>query len=82
MTGYKDNCPAEAIATIRRVLDENAEKHKPGHWRTIPIEDHIDHAQYHIEMYWNGSDEIDTEDHLAHALTRLALAVSVREAKK
>ena len=81
MNDTKDNWPAEAIAVIRRVLDENAEKYEPGNWRTITMEEHIKHAEKRLVKFdWINYG--NPEDNLAHALTRLALAVAVREAKK
>ena len=76
-----DNWPSEAITTIQRVLDENAEKYEPGHWRAINEWDHASHALTHLECLIEHKSPFD-EDHLAHALCRLAFVVSVREANK
>lgn len=75
----RENFPWEAVAVIAKVLEDNSDKHFPSKWRGINREYHVDHALAHIEAFL--ADDI-TEDHLAHALTRLCFAVAQRESNK
>ena len=72
--------PWRAIVVINEVLKIGSQKYKPGAWRQESIQHHLNKALGHLHNYL---DEIhineDGEDSLAHTLTRLAMAVSVRE---
>jgi len=60
-----------------KVLHEGAEKYGVDNWRSIPVEDHLNHLILHAYAYLAG----DTSDeHLAHAMCRamFALGVSVQ----
>lgn len=76
----KSNFPYEAIAVIGRILDDNEAKHgNNAKWRSIPWQDHVIHATNHL--YRQEHELQPEEDHLAHALTSLAMAVCVRMAE-
>ena len=74
-----NNYPLEAIAIIHNVLQVGSKKHQPGAWREESIYHHANKALGHIKDFIYGV-EINPagEDTLAHALTRLAMAVAVR----
>lgn len=78
----KENFPYEAITIIAKVLEENSGKYPPGHWRTIPDTVHILHAFDHLETVHFRLVDKTNEDHLAHALCRLAMAVAMRGESK
>ena len=77
----QSNFPYEAIAVIGQVLDANEGKHgNHGAWRRMSVTQHVSHAFQNLEQYLRTfSGHPADEDHLAHALTRLAMAVCVRE---
>lgn len=80
---YEDvvNFPLEAVQIIQGVLNIGAAKgYKPGGWRREPLNHHLDKAFSHLMRYINGV--VSDEDHLEHALCRLAMAVAVRRAQK
>jgi hypothetical protein len=80
----KSNFLYEAIAVIGQVLDANEEKHGNwGKWRGMSVTVHVSHAVRHLEQYLRTfSGHPADEDHLAHALTKLAMAICVREGEK
>lgn len=74
-----NNFPTESLNVIQQVLDVGSQKHKPGAWRQESTDHHAAKALGHLKdfvyrVHINSQDE----DTLAHALTRLAMAVSVR----
>jgi len=72
------NFPHEAIAVIDEVLNYGKDKGHPHcSWRSESIEHHVNKASGHIKDYLYGVER--GEDHLACALTRLAMAVAMRE---
>ena len=75
-----NNYPLEAIAIIHNVLQVGSKKHKPGAWREESVRHHVGKAHKHLVEYLFHFEEenYDGEDTLAHALTRLAMAVAVR----
>ena len=76
----KRNFPHEAIAVMDEVLQYGSSKYSAGYWRTLPMAQHIDKAMGHLKDYLYGIER--GEDHLACALTRLAMALSIREQEK
>jgi len=68
-----------AYNTVLQTMKEGEQTHSPDEWQDVSIGDHIGHAFDHIEKYSLG---ISTpEDHIAHALTRLAM-IKYLEAEK
>jgi hypothetical protein len=72
----KANFPHEAIAVIDNVLQYGRTKHEEGSWRSESLGYHVKKASGHIKDWLYGVDR--GEDHLACALTRMAMALSVR----
>lgn len=66
-----------ALFRIAETQKGGDEKYGPDNWRRLPVEDHINHALAHIFGHQAGDQ---SDDHLAHAATRLleALAVHLR----
>ncbi|WAH35034.1 dATP/dGTP diphosphohydrolase domain-containing protein [Alicyclobacillus dauci] len=63
----------KAIGELARILYEGAQKYDDNNWRKIPTNDHINHALNHIYLHLAKDT---AEDHLAHAFTRLMMAVA------
>jgi hypothetical protein len=55
-------------------LKDGAGKYPPGHWRTLPVEDHLEHVAKHVAAHLRGCRQ---ESHLAHAACRLAMAAAL-----
>ena len=83
MSEVTSNFPIEAIGIIDDVLEVGREKgYMRGGWRAMCTEAHLHKAISHLSKYYDEDVDQSDEDHLAHALTRLAMAVSVREQKE
>jgi len=67
-----------AMRVIEGVLHEGAKKHERDSWRQESINHHCRHACAHIVAHELGDD---SEDHLAHAATRLLMLLELREGK-
>jgi len=70
---------AYALAAVADTLRRGEQTHEPGEWRRRSIRDHLHHASAHIVRYRNGDCR---EDHLAHAATRLLMALELRECSR
>ena len=68
--------PTETIAVIQQVMEEGAAKGKSG-WEKDKADYHAMKAYDHLFLYFNGGDK--NEDHLAHAFTRLMMALAIRD---
>jgi hypothetical protein len=68
--------PAEAILRLAEVVGFGAAKYAENNWRKIPYEDHINHALEHLFLLMNDDK---SDDHLGHALCRLAFAVATEK---
>ena len=66
--------PAEALLRLSHVCAEGAGRYAENNWRRISFEDHLSHALEHVFLYMNGDR---SEDHVGHALTRLAFAAAM-----
>jgi dATP/dGTP diphosphohydrolase len=69
--------PAEALLALSEVVALGAKRYAPNNWRLIPMEDHISHALEHLFLFMDG--QTGDEDHLKHALCRLAFAMGTRK---
>ncbi len=88
--GYKDTqgkeklrfIPRQALVEIARVREYGNNKYGcPNGWRLCDRDDFVEAAMRHIVKYFDGQ-MIDSESglpHLSHALTSLALAVSLNQ---
>src|SRR5271165_515853 len=68
--------PPEALLSLSMVVGQGAERYAVNNWRRIPMEDHVSHALEHLFLHMNGDKD---DDHLDHALCRLAMAVAMRD---
>jgi hypothetical protein len=69
-----------ALRIVARILAAGERTHPPdaaNHWLKISTREHVARAMEHIDRFLVGAHA--DEDHLAHALTRLLLAVELRE---
>ncbi len=69
--------PPMALLRMANVFTKGAEKYGPNNYKKIPLEDSVDHAMAHLVAFLAGDDQ---DDHLGHALARLAMAVEALEA--
>jgi len=69
------NFPQNTMQVIARTLDEGSLKYAPAAWRKLPIHEHLLRARQHIDLWIKG--DVSGEDHIAHALTRLAFAADL-----
>ena len=86
MTWIKDwtqkNFPTESFLVIQEVLEVGSLKHPPASWRNETTNHHAAKALGHLKDFIYGiHTNPQGEDTLAHALTRLAMAVSVRRSE-
>lgn len=65
--------PADEVADAEAVMEHGAAKHPGEEWKTIPREDHLEHAISHIVEYDKGGriDHESGRSPLAHAVCRL-----------
>ena len=61
----------EPLTIIAKVLEEGLKKYPKNNWLLISYEDHINHALCHLYMLIKGDEQ---DNHLSHALTRIAMA--------
>ena len=69
------NFPQNTMQVIAKTLDEGSLKYAPGEWRRLSIHEHLLRARQHIDLWIKG--DVSGEDHIAHALTRLAFAADL-----
>jgi hypothetical protein len=69
-----------ALRIVARILARGERTHPPdaaNHWLKISTRKHVARAMTHLDRFLVGANGCD--DDLAHALTRLLLAVELRE---
>jgi hypothetical protein len=69
-----------ALRIVARILAVGERTHPPdatNHWTRLSAREHAARAIAHLDRFLVGANPDD--DHLAHALTRLLLAVELRE---
>lgn len=67
-----------ALKVVADVMREGERTHPANDWTQREVSHHVRRAQLHLSMLRNG-DPASCEDHLGHALVRLAMAVTLRE---
>lgn len=79
-SGFHLGFPARGVLEVAKVVKAGAGRYGAWNWSLISTEDHVNHAMEHL-MRWLalpvrelGGDE---EDHLAHAATRLLMALDL-----
>jgi len=68
--------PSQVVAEVVEEVMQANQDVKGDSWMSKPIETHLNHALAHISMYGAPAQQ---EDNLAHAATRLAMALAIRE---
>lgn len=74
--GRFDLIPGKAMIRIAQVAEYGATRYERNNWRLIAYESHINHAIQHLAALLCDDR---SDDHLGHALTRLAFAVEVED---
>ena len=78
LEGRYDLIPGEALTRLAKVVAAGAKKYAPNNWRAIAYKDHISHAVMHLAAMLSDDQ---SDDHLGHALCRLAFAVAVEDSQ-
>lgn len=78
VTTAKTLWPYETVNVIQQVMEQGEADGKRG-WEEKNAETHIDHAVDHLMVVLGGDEDGDGEDHLAHAFTRIMMAIAVRD---
>jgi hypothetical protein len=80
MTAIFPSDPVEpftkALEAIAQVMQAGVATHRDNEWTRRSIEFHIGRAKEHLRLLCEGEQ---LEDHLAHAATRLLMALTLRE---
>lgn len=63
-----------ALRVLADVMAEGLLAHPDDGWRELSTRHHVKAAMAHLSLWWDGDQR---EDHLAHAFTRLMMAVAV-----
>ena len=66
----------QALQVIAGVMRDGVAKHPDNEWVRRTIEYHVGRAEEHLQLLRDGEQ---LEDHLAHAATRLLMALTLRE---
>jgi hypothetical protein len=66
----------EALAVIAAVMHNGAATHPESEWIRRGVDYHLARTEQHLRRLHDGSQ---AEDHLAHATTRLLMALTLRE---
>jgi len=66
----------QAFEVIAGVMRDGVAKHPDNEWVRRSIEYHLARAEEHLRLLHEGDQR---EDHVAHAATRLLLALTLRE---
>jgi hypothetical protein len=66
----------QALAVIAGVMRDGVAKHPDNEWTRRGVEFHLGRAEEHLRLLREGEQ---LEDHIAHAATRLLMALTLRE---
>lgn len=64
------------IATLEEGAQRGKDEHDVPEWENKSAYDHMTRAHTHLELELWGRNPEDDEDHLRHALTRIAMALT------
>jgi hypothetical protein len=64
------------MGVVATVMQRGAVTHVDGEWERRTVEYHVGRALEHLRLLQDGEQ---LEDHLAHAATRLLMALTLRE---
>ena len=67
--------PHKAHVKVCEVLHTGALKYGVDNWKNIPIDDHLNHALYHINQYFITKEKY----HLSNASCRILFALDLSE---
>jgi len=71
----EDLWPYRVVDEIQKVMEAGKIKYPDDRWKGQSVEEHIKHALNHLKA--RKLTGIASEDHLAHAFTRLMMAVAI-----
>jgi len=66
----------QALAVIAGVMRDGVARHPDNDWMQRAVDYHVGRAVEHLRLLQDGEQ---LEDHLAHAATRLLMALTLRE---
>ena len=66
----------QALEVIAGIMRDGVAEHSDNEWTRRNVEFHLGRAEEHLRLLREGEQ---TEDHLAHAATRLLMALTLRE---
>ncbi len=66
----------QALQVIDGVMRDGVAKHPDNEWTRCGVEYHLARAEEHLRLLREGEQ---LEDHIAHAATRLLMALTLRE---
>ena len=67
---------SKALEAIAQVMRDGMATHPDNDWVRRSVEYHLGRAEAHLRLLRDGEQ---LEDHLAHAATRLLMALAIRE---
>lgn len=76
VTTSEDLWPYQVVGVIQKVMEENESKYPDRPWKEQSTDEHLKHAKEHIRDFQKGG--LHKDEHLAHAFTRLMMAVAIR----
>jgi hypothetical protein len=71
--------------TVLTTMLEGEQTHPGNEWQTVDILDHAQHALDHVadaQYEINHGEKLGTDDHIAHAITRLVMVKAVQDVQK
>jgi len=75
VTTSEELWPYQVVDEIQKVMEEGLKKYPKGEGWSLSVDEQIHRATDHLYAYFKRIDT--SEDHLAHAFTRLMMAVAI-----
>jgi hypothetical protein len=66
----------QALEVIAQVMRDGVATHPDNEWLRRSVQYHLGRAEAHLQLLREGDQR---EDHIAHAATRLLMALTLRE---